>query len=80
MDDIDRNIAHFNTIKHDLEKENLGEWVLMHDCVIEGFYPDFNAAAEVAVEKFGRGPYLIKQVGAPPLTLPASVVHFGVYA
>jgi hypothetical protein len=26
-------------------------------------------------DQFGSGPYLIRQVGAPPVTLPASVVY-----
>jgi hypothetical protein len=27
------------------------------------------------VGKFGAGPYLIRQIGAPPVTLPASVMY-----
>ena len=38
-----------------------------------GVYATFAAAGRVAVRRFGRGPYLIREIGAPPLILPASV-------
>lgn len=47
----------------------------MHDERLIGSFNSFEAAAEVAIEQFGRGPCLIRQVGAPPLTLPASLLY-----
>jgi hypothetical protein len=38
-------------------------------------YDAFDAAAKVAVQRFGRGPYLIRQIGAPPIVLSASVLY-----
>jgi hypothetical protein len=32
-----------------------------------GAFPSFEEAANVAVREFGRGPYLIGQVGAAPI-------------
>jgi hypothetical protein len=58
----------------------MGRWVLVHDQVIVGIFDSFEAAAEQAVQKFGRGLYLIRQVGAPPTTLPASVMYRPVHA
>lgn len=40
-----------------------------------GTFLDSQDAAAEAVRRFGRGPYLIRRVGAPPLTLPPSVMY-----
>jgi hypothetical protein len=76
MSDVNDNIAVFDEMKGQLEAEHMGKWVLIHDLALVGVYEDFEAAAVDAVSRFGRGPYLIRQVGAPPITLPASVVYF----
>jgi hypothetical protein len=47
---------------------------------LEGRFESFDEAAKTAVHRFGRGPYLIRQVGAGPITLPASVMYRPVYA
>ena len=73
-------IAAYEAIKSDLEAKALGKWALVHDCSVVGLYKSFAESAGVAVTRFGRGPYLIRQVGAPPLTLPASVLYTPVHA
>ena len=75
MEALDKEIAFYESKKNDLEKEHTGEWVLVHGDQIISFYKSFEAAAEEAVQKFGSGPYLIRQVGAPSLVLPASVMY-----
>ena len=45
-----------------------------------GNYASFEDAAQDAVAKFGRGPYLIRQVGAASVTLPASVMYAPIHA
>ena len=45
------------------------------ECFRVKVFDDFEATAEEAVRRFGRGPYLIRQVAAPPVTLPASVMY-----
>jgi hypothetical protein len=47
----------------------------VHQQQLVALYSTFEAAAEEAVRRFGRGPYLIRQIGAPPLILPASVMY-----
>ncbi len=66
--------AYIGMLDH-LEDNYLAQWVVIHNEELVGSYPTFQEAAEDAVRRFGRGPYLIRQVGAPPLTLPVSVVH-----
>ena len=75
MADIDTEIAAYERMRPDLEVKHTGEWVLVHDGQLIKVFDDFEAAASDAVRSFGRGPYLIRQVGAPPVTLPASVMY-----
>lgn len=61
---LDENIAVYDAIRERLEEEYFGKWVVFHDREFVGDYDEFEDAAEVAVTRFGRGPYLIRQVGA----------------
>ena len=73
------NIAAYDEQRSRLETEHLGKWVLFHDKELIGVYDDFQDVANEAVTRFGRGPYLIRSVGAPPMTLPASVQYRPIY-
>jgi hypothetical protein len=75
MAELRDEIAAYDQMRADLEASNLGKWALVHDRQLIGTYDTFEAAAKVAVERFGRGPYLIRQIGAPPIALPASVMY-----
>jgi len=75
MSMLSKEIAAYNAIRNELEIDHLGKWVVIHDEVLVGIYDSFDDAASNAVEQFGRGPYLIREVGAPPLALPASVFY-----
>ena len=72
MADLDKEIAAYEKIQADLESKHVGKWVLLKEETLVGLYDGFELAAEDAVKRFGRGPYLIRQIGAPPVTLPAS--------
>lgn len=74
MADVDKEIAAYGNMQAELESKHTGKWVLIKDAALIGVYDSFEATAEDAVKRFGRGPYLIRQVGAPPITLPASVM------
>ena len=80
MAGIREEIVAYERKRSDLEAECFGKWVVFHKQELEGRYDSFEAAAEAAVARFGRGPYLIRQVGAPPITLPASVLYRPVHA
>ncbi|PYR22296.1 MAG: hypothetical protein DMF95_30970 [Acidobacteria bacterium] len=58
----------------ELEKVYPGKFVVFKGEEFIGAWDTLNAAAAEAVARFGRGPYLIRQVGAPAPTLPASVL------
>ena len=80
MADMKLEIAAYEREKPELEKSHMGKWVLFYDEKLIGVYDTLEIAAEEAVARFGRGPYLIRQVGAPPVVLPASVMYRLVYA
>lgn len=72
---LSNELSAYEDMRGYLETDHFGQWVVLHDEKLAGTYGSFEAAAEDAVRRFGRGPYLIRQVGAPPMTLPASVLY-----
>ena len=72
---LSNEIAAYEEMRDVLEVDHFGEWVVVHNEQLVGTYDDFEAAAEEAVRQFGRGPYLIRQVGASPMSLPASLLY-----
>ena len=73
--DLSKELTVYNQNKIEFEAKHRWQWVVIHEDEIVGVYDDFQDAADVAVTKFGRGPYLIKQIGAIPQPLPASVLY-----
>lgn len=80
MAEIDQEIAAFEKMRSDLERDHLGKFVLIKHQKLVGVFESLDRAADAAVRQFGRGPYLLRQVGAPPVTLPASVMYHPDYA
>lgn len=77
---LSRETALYERRKAEFEREHRWEWVVIHGDDVVGFYTDFQDAAEAAVERFGRGPYLLRQIGVPKQALPASVLYHPIYA
>ncbi len=75
MAKLSKEIAAYERMQDLLETDHFGDWVVVHDCELIGTYAEFEDAADEAVRRFGRGPYLIRQVGEGPITLPASVLY-----
>jgi len=73
--DITQDIAAYEEKRSELELKHMGKWVLIYDRKLIGVYDSVDATAAEAVRRFGRGPYLIRQVGASHVTLPASVMY-----
>ena len=67
---LDAEVALYETLRADLEQGHKGKWALIHRDEFVGGFATFEEAGRVAVRRFGRGPYLIREVGAPPLMLP----------
>jgi hypothetical protein len=68
------DIAAFERMRAKLEAEHDHEWVIFYRGAYVGAFRDFEAAAEEALDRFDLGPYLIRQVGAPPVQLPGGMV------
>ena len=77
MADIDIELAAYRAQMFELETHHMGKWVVFQSGRRIGLYDSFERAAQDAVRQFGRGPYLIRQVGAPPLSLPICVIKRG---
>ena len=75
MANLTDEINAYEAARSDLESKYLGRWVLMHERKLIDTYDCFENAADQAVRRFGRGPYLIRQVGAQSVTLPVSVLY-----
>ena len=75
MAKLKEEIAAYEEMRCDLELDHYGEWVVVYDGKFAGAYSSNEEAAEQAAKSFGRGPFLIRQVGDFPLALPASVLY-----
>ena len=72
---LTEQIAAFEEMKEELEATQLGKWVVFRDEELKGIYDTLDDAAVDAARRFGRGPYLIRQVGKPPFKLPSSLLY-----
>ena len=77
---LGENITAYEGMQHILEADKFGKWVVFFDGKLRGEFSEFHEAVEFAVAKWGRGPYLVRQVGRPPFTVPASVQYRRTYA
>lgn len=68
------DIAAFEKMRSDLEAHHANQWVVFHDGLFVGAFADFEDAASTAVDRFGHGPYLIRQIGAAPVQLPGGMI------
>jgi hypothetical protein len=74
------DIVAFEAMRAALEADHLGKWVLFYNRELIDFFDNFDDAAKLAVERFGKGPYLIRRIGAHTVTLPASVMYGPLHA
>ena len=72
MADLAKEIEVYGSLRESLEAQHSGKWVVIYGADFVGAFDSFDAAATQAVSRYGRGPYLIRQVGAPSITIPSS--------
>ena len=75
MAGIDDEVKAFELLRAMLEANHMNQWVVIHEQKLIDTYDSFEGAADDAVQRFGRGPFLIRQVGALPARLPVSVLY-----
>jgi hypothetical protein len=59
---LHEEIRAFKDISKDLASWASGKWVLIHDCRLIDLFNSWERATMAANEKFGRGPYLVRQI------------------
>ena len=75
MNALDAELTAYRREREQLESTHPGKWVLFKGAALISVHDTFEATAEDAVRRYGRGPYLIRQVGAPPMVIPASIYY-----
>jgi hypothetical protein len=80
MAELRDDIAAYEKIRADLEAKALGKWAVVYDENLVDVFDSFEAAAVEAVRRFGRGPYLIRQIGSGSITLSAAAMYNPVHA
>ena len=75
MAKLSEEIAAYERMQDLLETDHFGEWVVVHDGELIGAYSAFEDAADTAIRRFGRGPYLIRRVGCGPIRLSTSLLY-----
>lgn len=77
---LDDDIAAYTRRRAEFEAQYPQQWVVFHHGQFEGVFPDYESAATSAVDRFDAGPYLIRQVGAGPISLGGGMVFRPAYA
>lgn len=68
-------IAAYDRMRPELEGHHKGKFAVIKGAHLQGTFDTLDHAANFARETFGRGPYLIRQVGVDYGPLPASVLY-----
>ena len=71
---LEKEIQLYDEMRAELEEKYFNRWIIIRGTKVSGPFEDSAECVQFAIEHFGRGPYLIRQVGAPPLHLPASAI------
>lgn len=72
---LETEIEFYNRHVDDFRAEHRHDWVVISGHKILGFYRRFESAASEALAAFGNQPFLIRQIDAPPITLPHLIIE-----
>ena len=61
---LHEELSAYNSISEDLASSSAGKWVLIHNCRLIDLFNSWERATTAANERFGRGPYLVRQIQA----------------
>ena len=68
--ELDRQAECYAASLEEMEAKHMGKWVVFHDEKFVGAYDSLEEAEIDAYRQFGDDPYMTRQVGAPPVSLP----------
>jgi hypothetical protein len=74
MTALREDIAAYERERRALEAKHRGKWAVFHAGQYVGVFLEFDQAATEAVERFGSGPYLIRQVGVEKIQLSSTLI------
>jgi len=78
---LEDNIKAYESKLSEMELHYLGKVVVFYDGEFIESFDNFNNAGEFATKTYGRGPYLIREVGAPTsYRMPTSIMYQPDYA
>ena len=72
---LELEIAVYDRERERLEREHRGKFVLILGDEIVGIFDTFQVAADEAVRRFGRGPYLIRHIPEEKLGISPAVLY-----
>jgi len=72
---LEREIYAYESRQAELERDQCGKFVLFHKDDLVGLFEDFTSAVNHAIKLYGRGPYLIRKIGAPTILDPTTSIH-----
>ena len=75
MIELSRQIAVYEEMQPALEMDHFGKWVVIYNEELIGTFETDQDALNDAICRFGRGPYLIRQIGAPAIPPLASLIY-----
>lgn len=70
---LEPEIAAYEKQKEKLEKKHTGKWVVFREGHVVKVADSFAEADDWVLAKYGRGPCLVRKVGANPRILPSSL-------
>ncbi len=73
---LEENIKAFDGLSEQLNRYHADKFVLIYNGEFISSYDTFDTAARQTKKRFGRGPFLIRQVGAPvKMRMPSSIAY-----
>jgi hypothetical protein len=73
---LTENISEYKRLHERLEREHHDEYARVREGALVGVFADFDKAAGEALKRFGKGPYLIRRIGADPTADAAIHLRF----
>ncbi len=67
--EVKANYTFFKEKRAELEKNNLGKFVLLHKKQIQGYFDTDNDAMIVGRKDYGEGNFSVQEIGAIPVDL-----------
>jgi len=72
---LDQELATYAREREHLEREHRDKFVLIHRDDVVGVYDTFDTAADEGIRRFGKEPFMVRQVGRDTTKLSPAVLY-----